>query len=192
MLVVLLEVEMIREQLETVLNELNEVYSLDNSKILVIGCSTSEVIGEHIGTAGTMETAEEIYNTLIAFQHKTGVRLAFQCCEHLNRALVVSEEIAKRNNVEEVCVVPVRRAGGALASIAFNKMVDACMVEKIQADAGVDIGDTFIGMHLKPVAVPFRSTIKKIGQAHVTSAYTRPKLIGGARAIYEHNGDGNA
>lgn len=182
---------MIRDQLETVLNELNKVYQLDDSRILIVGCSTSEVIGEHIGTAGTTNTAEEIFNTLINFQKKVGVQLAFQCCEHLNRALVVTRETAKNNNLEEVCVVPVRKAGGALASIAFNEIPNACIVEKIKADAGIDIGDTFIGMHLNHVVVPFRSTIKSIGHAHVTIAYTRPKLIGGARAVYEHNGDGN-
>lgn len=176
---------MISSQINKVLEDLEKVFPMGNSNILVIGCSTSEVVGEQIGTSGTQEVAQEVFEAFIAFQEKNGVQLAFQCCEHLNRALVVTLKTAKENNLEQVSVVPVRNAGGALASVAFKNLPESIVVESIKADAGIDIGDTFIGMHLKHVAIPVRSNIKEIGKAHVTIAYSRPKLIGGARAIYE-------
>ena len=123
---------------------------------------------------------------LSAFQAKTGVGLAFQCCEHLNRALVLPREIAEERGYDEVSVVPVRKAGGSMATYAYQQIKDPVVVEHIQAEAGIDIGDTFIGMHLKHVAVPIRTSIKEIGYAHVTLAKTRPKLIGGERAVYSN------
>lgn len=175
----------IKEQLNTCLNELNAHFPMSEEHILVIGCSTSEVAGERIGTAGTEEVAEIIFNTIMEFQEQTKVQLAFQCCEHLNRALVVSNQTARENRLTRVTVVPARTAGGALATMAYKNLAEAVIVEMIQTDAGIDIGDTFIGMHLKPVAVPVRSSVKEIGKAHVTMAMTRPKLIGGNRAVYE-------
>jgi uncharacterized protein (TIGR01440 family) len=160
--------------------------NITKDDIVVIGCSTSEVIGEKIGTAGTEEVANMIFHTLTtALKETTGAHLAFQCCEHLNRALVVEKEVAKSNRFEEVTVIPVRQAGGAMATFAYKNMENPVVVEFIKADAGIDIGDTFIGMHLKHVAVPLRSKIKQVGAAHVTMAKTRPKLIGGSRAVYE-------
>jgi uncharacterized protein (TIGR01440 family) len=179
------ETEKYQIDLENILVDLSQRMDFNSSKLLVIGCSTSEVIGKHIGTSGTMEVAEALFSTLKAFSQKTGVQLAFQCCEHLNRALVVTEETALKYGYEQVSVVPVRNAGGALAAAAYNNMSGAVVVEHIKADAGIDIGDTLIGMHIKHVAVPVRSTQKTIGQAHVTMAISRPKLIGGARAVYE-------
>lgn len=111
--------------------------------------------------------------------------MAFQCCEHLNRALVVEKELAIRERLEEVSVVPVPQAGGAMAAFAYRHLQDPTVVEFIKADAGIDIGDTFIGMHLKHVAVPVRVSVKTLGEAHVTLAKTRPKLIGGPRAVYD-------
>ena len=175
----------IKEQLKTILNELNNLFPMNEEHILVIGCSTSEVAGERIGTAGTLEVAEDIFSELMQFQKKTNVQLAVQCCEHLNRALVVTNKTARENRLTKVSVVPARTAGGALATFAYKNLDDAVIVESIQADAGIDIGDTFIGMHLKTVAVPIRCVVKDIGNAHVTMAMTRPKLIGGNRAIYE-------
>ncbi len=171
-------------QLETVLKTLNEAMPLSEEHILIIGTSTSEVIGEHIGSAGTIDVAQVIYTTLKKFQDQTGVQLAFQCCEHLNRAIVVEKALAKDYRLEQVTVVPVRSAGGAMAAYAYQKLSNPVVVESIKADCGIDIGDTFIGMHLKPVVVPVRCEIKEIGHAHVTLARTRPKLIGGERAIY--------
>ncbi|MEA3321268.1 MAG: TIGR01440 family protein [Bacillota bacterium] len=174
-----------KDQLQQLLHDLQDQAGLKKGQILVVGCSTSEVIGEKIGTAGTEGVAETLFAVLTEFREKTGVELAFQCCEHLNRALVVERETALNRGLDEVTVIPVRHAGGAMASYAYHKMNDAVMVEHIKADAGIDIGDTLIGMHLKHVAVPVRSSIKSIGNAHITMAKTRPKLIGGARATYE-------
>jgi uncharacterized protein (TIGR01440 family) len=175
-------------QLSQALTDLQAQASLRSGQVLVIGCSTSEVIGKRIGTAGTEGVAETIYQVLADFRERTGVELAFQCCEHLNRSLVVERATAERLLLDEVTVIPVRQAGGAMASYAYHQLNDAVMVEHIRADAGIDIGDTLIGMHIKHVAVPVRSKVKSIGEAHVTMAKTRPKLIGGARAVYEGKG----
>lgn len=177
--------DLLTQQLRHILEDLSKSVDFNEKKLLVIGCSTSEIAGERIGTAGTMEIASSIFNVLHEFHENTGVQLAFQSCEHLNRALVITSTTAQKYGYEEVSVVPVRNAGGALAATAFDRLEGAVVVETIKADAGIDIGDTFIGMHLKPVAVPVRSTQKNIGHAHVTMAYSRPKLIGGTRAVYE-------
>lgn len=173
------------QELEAILTEFKEQAAFKTGQLLVVGCSTSEVIGERIGTSGTVEVAEMIYRCLKKFQEDTGISLAFQCCEHLNRALVVERAVADARGFDEVSVVPVRKAGGAMATYAFGAMADAVVVEFVKADAGIDIGNTLIGMHLKHVAVPVRVTQKSVGQAHVTLAKVRPKLIGGARAVYE-------
>ncbi|PGS52722.1 TIGR01440 family protein [Bacillus sp. AFS041924] len=183
------ELSLIVQQIKSLLNELNDHVNFTNEHVLVIGCSTSEVSGQRIGTSGTLEVAEVLFNEIKAFQDETGVQLAFQCCEHLNRALVVQRKTAKGLQLDEVTVVPVRTAGGALASYAYRQLEHAVIVEQIKADAGIDIGDTLIGMHLKHVAVPLRTNIKQVGQAHITAAKTRPKLIGGARAVYSIDED---
>nr|WP_304213855.1 TIGR01440 family protein [Fredinandcohnia onubensis] len=176
--------ELWRRQLQTLLSEFAERASLKKGELLVVGCSTSEVIGERIGTAGSEEVAEMIFSELAKLRENVSIELAFQCCEHLNRALVVERETAAHKNYEQVTVVPVRTAGGAMATYAFGHFNDPVVVEFIKAEAGIDIGDTFIGMHLKHVAVPIRSSIKELGGAHVTMAKARPKLIGGERAVY--------
>ncbi|MGV3488733.1 MAG: TIGR01440 family protein [Tuberibacillus sp.] len=178
------ELQKIYNQVTTVLDALNEAMPLCEEHILVVGTSTSEVIGRNIGSAGTVEIAKAIFDALTAFQEKTGVRYAFQCCEHLNRALVVDKQLAKERGLDVVTVMPVRSAGGAMATYAYSQMKNPVVVETIKADCGIDIGDTFIGMHLKPVVVPVRSEVTEIGHAHVTIARTRPKLIGGERAVY--------
>ncbi|HET7580249.1 MAG TPA: TIGR01440 family protein [Bacillales bacterium] len=175
----------IREQVDQVLRDLHEAMSLSSEHLLVIGTSTSEVIGEKIGTSGTAEVANAIFEAARAYQEKTGIQLAFQCCEHLNRALVVEKETAKQRGYEPVSAVPIRSAGGAMATYAYHKMKDPVLVESVRGDAGIDIGDTFIGMHLKSVVVPVRSQTTSVGKAHVTLARTRPKLIGGVRAVYK-------
>jgi uncharacterized protein (TIGR01440 family) len=173
------------EQWKQMLSEFQEQASLKEGQILVIGCSTSEVAGERIGTSGTKEVAKMIFDELQSFSNQHGIHLAFQCCEHLNRALIIKEEIALQRGLEPVTVVPVRKAGGAMATYAFHHLQDTTVVEEIQAEAGIDIGDTFIGMHLKKVAIPLRLSLHSLGHAHVTFARTRPKLIGGPRAVYE-------
>ncbi|WP_170008362.1 TIGR01440 family protein [Bacillus fonticola] len=157
---------------------------LKTGQLLVIGCSTSEVAGERIGTAGTEEIAAALYTPIAQICQQKGVHAAFQCCEHLNRALVVERETMERYTLEEVSVIPVRKAGGAMATYAYTHLKDPVVVERIQAHAGLDVGDTLIGMHLRPVAVPVRMQVNTVGHAHVTFAKTRPKLIGGERAVY--------
>jgi uncharacterized protein (TIGR01440 family) len=174
-----------QEDLKTILREYQSQAQLKPGQLFVVGCSTSEVVGELIGTAGTLEIAKMIFEQLQSFAKDHSLHLAFQCCEHLNRALVVEREVAERYQLEEVTVVPVRKAGGAMATYAFEHFQDPVVVEQIQAHGGIDIGDTLIGMHLKRVAVPVRTSLKQIGHAHVTLAKTRPKLIGGVRAVYE-------
>lgn len=171
-------------QLTQALTEFQEVTHLADGDLFVIGTSTSEVIGKHIGSAGTTEVATELWTALNDFRKKTGVQLAFQCCEHLNRAIVIERSVAKEHRLTPVSAVPVPKAGGSMASFVFKNMDDPVVVEEIAADAGIDIGDTFIGMHLKKVAVPVRTSVKQIGEAHLTLARTRPKLIGGVRAVY--------
>ncbi|MGE7875922.1 TIGR01440 family protein [Peribacillus muralis] len=179
------ELEGWETQIHKLLHEFQEEAALKEKQLLVIGCSTSEVIGKRIGTDGTLDVAGLIFSAVKDFQEKTGVHIAYQCCEHLNRALVLQREAAVQRGYEEVSVIPVRTAGGSMATYAFQQWEDAVVVEHIKAEAGIDIGDTFIGMHLKHVAVPLRSAIKEIGHAHVTMVKTRPKLIGGERAVYQ-------
>ena len=179
-----IHIEEIKTQVTAVLNDLESAFPM-NGRLLVIGCSTSEVIGKRIGTSGTMEVAKATFEALYTFAEQKGAYLAFQGCEHINRALIIERKTAGRYGLDEVSVVPVRHAGGALAAYAFANLEDAVAVEHIKADAGIDIGDTMIGMHLKHVAVPLRSTVREIGKAHVTFAKTRPKLIGGPRAQYD-------
>ncbi|MGD7007118.1 TIGR01440 family protein [Metabacillus sp. 84] len=179
------EVQVWRSELQTILDDLESQITFEKNSLFVIGCSTSEIIGEKIGTSGTFDAAAMIFEELSRFSKKHEIFLAFQCCEHLNRALVVEKTAAEKHGLETVTVIPVRKAGGAMAAHAFKSMANPAVVEHIKADAGLDIGDTFIGMHLKHVAVPVRSTLSQIGHAHVTMAKTRPKLIGGVRAVYE-------
>lgn len=185
-------IEAWEQDLQTILDEFLAQTSLSDKNIIVIGCSTSEVIGKKIGTAGTFDVAEMIFSQLKRVQSQTGVQLAFQCCEHLNRALVVERSTLDSNGLEEVTVVPARTAGGAMATYAYEHFRDPAVVEFLKADAGIDIGDTLIGMHIKHVAVPVRTSVKTVGEAHVTLAKTRPKLIGGARAVYERSVDNNS
>lgn len=161
------------------------VANLRSGQIVVVGCSTSEIAGQKIGSASNVEIAWEVFSGLIGPVSEQGLYLAVQCCEHLNRALVVEEECAERYWLETVAVVPQPKAGGSLATIAMESFSRPAVVEWIAGHGGLDIGDTLIGMHLRPVAVPVRLDIESIGQAHLTLARTRPKLIGGERARYK-------
>lgn len=164
--------------------ELINLAKLEKKDILVVGCSTSEVCGEKIGTSSKPEIAEVVFKGIYDALNKKGIYLAAQCCEHLNRALIVEKEYAKDKNIEIVNVVPMPKAGGSFATIAYSNFKNPVAIEHIKADAGLDIGDTLIGMHLKDVAVPVRLSINKIGDAHLVCARTRPKFIGGQRAQY--------
>ena len=175
----------IDRQVRAAVGELLEVAGLRPGQLLVVGCSTSEVLGEKIGTAGSGEVAAAILGALQQACSTRRIYLAIQCCEHLNRALVVERQVLEQYRLEEVSVVPVSKAGGALAAQAVREFADPVVVEAIEAHAGLDIGATLIGMHLKKVAIPVRLRQKAIGQAPVTAARTRPKLIGGTRAVYD-------
>ena len=166
-------------------SELIEKSGIGSGDIAVIGCSTSEVIGEKIGTSGTLEVAQEIFNGLNAAFSEKGIYIAAQCCEHLNRAIIIEKGKADMLGLEQVCVVPHPRAGGSFATAAWQTMKNPFAVEEIKADAGIDIGTTLIGMHLKRVAVPLRLENNTIGEAKLSAAKTRPRYIGGERAKYE-------
>ncbi|WP_084667223.1 TIGR01440 family protein [Thermanaeromonas toyohensis] len=172
------------EQVAQVTREFLKVAGLKPGQILVVGCSTSEIAGKRIGTASSLEIGEQVVRGLLKATREYQVYLAAQCCEHLNRALVVEAQAAEIYGLEEVTVVPVLKAGGALATATYRALHRPVVVSHIQAHAGMDIGGTLIGMHLKPVAVPVRLEVKTIGAAHLTFARTRPALIGGERAVY--------
>lgn len=174
----------VERQVAVAAAELLEAAQLRAGQVLVVGCSTSEVAGERIGTAGSEAVARAVLEPLWQVTQAHGIYLACQCCEHLNRALVVPAEAAERYGWEPVTVVPVPKAGGAFAARAMRHMPGAAVVEEIQAHAGLDIGSTLIGMHLRRVAVPVRLSLNMIGHARLTAARTRPKLIGGERAVY--------
>ncbi|TXK76002.1 TIGR01440 family protein [Paenibacillus sp. N3.4] len=177
--------QVVAEAVETNMRELIEVGGLRPGNILVIGTSTSEIIGHRIGTSGTLDAAKPIFETALRISREYGLHLAFQCCEHLNRALIIEEELlAYSPLLETVSAIPVPKAGGSMASYAYRHFTKPVVVETIQAHAGIDIGSTLIGMHLRRVAVPVRPPVRMIGHAFVTMAFTRPKLIGGIRAVY--------
>ncbi len=174
----------VRLEAETVLNELLAQAKLKRGDILVIGCSTSEVAGGRIGKDSSSEAAEAIFSTVMPILKEKGIYLAAQCCEHLNRALIVERECMEKYGLDEVCVMPHPHAGGSWATKVWGELEAPVAVESVAAHAGIDIGLTLIGMHLRAVAVPVRVSISKIGNASITCARTRPKLIGGCRAIY--------
>lgn len=153
-------------------------------KLLVVGCSTSEIYGGVIGHASQPNLGEDVAGAILETADKLGFDVAFQCCEHLNRALVMEEKAAEKYGYEIVSAVPHPKAGGSCASAAYRMMKSPVLVETVSADAGLDIGQTLIGMHLKRVAVPVRLSMDKIGSALLAAARTRPALIGGERAKY--------
>ena len=175
--------EKIYAQTKAVIEEICEKANLQKGNIFVVGCSTSEVIGAKIGTNSSPEVAQVLFDALHDYAKEKGIYLAIQCCEHLNRAIVVEKEAVP--NGEIVNVVPQPKAGGSLATAAYNGFTNPVVVEEIKADAGIDIGSTLIGMHLKDVAVPVRLSVKNIGEAHLVCARTRVKFIGGERAVYD-------
>lgn len=154
-------------------------------KLLAVGCSSSEIVGGSIGLDSTYQVGEEVAQAILDKAAEHGFDAAFQCCEHLNRALVMERAAAEKRGYEIVCVVPQPKAGGSLATAAYRRMRDPVVVEKVSADAGVDIGRTLVGMHLRAVAVPVRPEHDRVGEAIVIAARTRPRLIGGERAKYE-------
>lgn len=170
------------------LAELFTLARAEKGSVCVIGCSSSEVCGGIIGKASSPETADAIYKGAAKAADEFGIFLAAQCCEHLNRAIIVEREAVKSaidcGVLSPVNVVPQPKAGGSFASAAYRNFKDPVALESLKCDCGIDIGDTLIGMHLKEVAVPVRLSVREIGSARVTAARTRAKFIGGSRAVY--------
>ena len=175
----------IQKQLKAIVEDVLEQSDLHPGAIFVLGCSTSEVVGGHIGKNSSEEVGSWIIETLLEILSLRNIYLAVQGCEHLNRALVVERELAEKNNLEIVSVIPTLHAGGSCSVAAFQQFKDPVEVEHIQADAGIDIGDTSIGMQVKHVQVPIRTKQRELGSAHVTALKSRPKYIGGPRANYD-------
>ena len=165
--------------------EIIEKAKLEKGNILVVGCSTSEVIGDRIGTNSSPETAEHIFKGIYKACNEKGVYLAAQCCEHLNRAIIIEKQAVPF--AERVNVIPQPKAGGSFATAAYAEFKEPIAIEEVKADAGLDIGFTMIGMHIKKVAVPVRLDNNKVGSAMVLAARSRPKFIGGSRAVYDKN-----
>ena len=176
--------DMITQQARNVVTELLEQANMRPGSLFVVGCSSSEIVGKQIGKGSSMEAAQAVFAGIYPLLQEHGIHLAVQCCEHLNRALILEREAAEQRGYEIVNVMPQPHAGGSFAVTAWNTFQDPVAVEAVRAEAGIDIGGTLIGMHLKAVAVPVRTSEKQIGEAIVLCARTRPKYIGGPRAVY--------
>ena len=179
------EMTIIGEEAYRAARDLLEIAGPEKGDIFVVGCSTSEVAGAGIGTFSSPELAEAVFGGIYQAVQEAGVWLAAQCCEHLNRAIILEKEAAVRYGYEIVNVVPQPKAGGSFATAAYKAFEHPAAVEHIRAHLGMDIGDTLIGMHLRDVAVPVRLRIREIGDARLVCARTRPKFIGGCRAVYD-------
>ena len=177
----------IEQEARQAVNELLAEAKLKKGDVFVVGCSSSEIVGGHIGKDSSLEAARAVYAGIAPVLAENGIWLAAQCCEHLNRALILEEEAARKFGYEEVNVVPQPKAGGSFATAAYHAFAHPTAVEHIKASAGMDIGDTLIGMHLKEVAVPVRIERRQIGAARVICARTRLKFTGGARAVYDES-----
>ena len=176
--------EEIRRQAAQAAEELLEAAKLEEGSLFVVGCSSSEITGGKIGKASSLEAAQAVFDGVYPLLQARGVFLAAQCCEHLNRALVLEAECARKYGYEPVSVRPQAKAGGSFATTAWERFQAPVAVETVRAHAGLDIGGTLIGMHLRPVAVPVRLSLDHVGKAVLLCARTRPKFIGGGRACY--------
>jgi len=179
-----MHIEEIRAAAETATRELLAAASLRRGDIFVVGCSSSEMVGQTIGHGSSLDAARAAFDGIYSVLTEAGIYLAAQCCEHLNRALILEREAAEKYGYEIVSVKPQPKAGGSFATTAYETFRDPVAVEHIRASAGLDIGGTLIGMHLRDVAVPVRLSIDRIGEARLLCARTRPKYIGGSRACY--------
>ncbi len=175
------------EEAKKAAGELLEMANVKKGDIFVVGCSSSEICGDKIGTNSNEDVAKAVFQAIYETVKEKGLFLAAQCCEHLNRALIIEAAAAEKYNLPEVNVIPQKKAGGSFATAAYNAFESPVAVENISAVCGMDIGDTLIGMHLKAVAVPVRVSVKKIGEANLVCAKSRPKFIGGIRAIYDES-----
>lgn len=180
----------IEQQARQATKEIVEASKIKQGQIFVVGCSSSEVLGEKIGTNTSVDVAVALYKGISSVLDEKGIYMAAQCCEHLNRALVIKRQAMEKYDFEQVNAIPQpNHAGGAFATIAYREMPDRVLVEdiKAKAEAGIDIGGTLIGMHIHPVVVPLRISLSKIGAANIICARRRPKYVGGQRAIYDES-----
>lgn len=184
----MIDLQKLTEQSRMAAMEICEASGIRPGQIFVVGCSSSEILGDRIGTATNLDVAEAVFNGIFPVLQERGVYLAGQCCEHLNRALVLQKEVLERYGFEQVNAVPQpNHAGGAFATICYRRLPDPVLTESIcaRASAGIDIGGTMIGMHIQPTVVPLRISLRKIGEAPIICARRRPRYIGGARAVYD-------
>lgn len=175
----------ISEQARQAVFELLDAACMKKGDIFVVGCSSSEIIGQRIGKHSAFDAAKAVFEGIYPLLCERGIYIAAQCCEHLYRAVVVESECAEKYGYDTVCVRPQPKAGGSFATVVYDSLQKPAVLEYVRAHAGIDIGGTLIGMHLRHVAVPVRVSLSKIGQANIVCARTRPKYIGGPRAIYE-------
>lgn len=175
----------IDETLRAAVDALCEAGHLEPGDMIVLGCSTSEVAGGRIGKASVPELGPVIAGAMIKACRAHQLEPAFQCCEHLNRAVAMEQRALRARNLTQVCAVPQPKAGGSVPAAAWKLLDAPALAMRVQAEAGIDIGDTLVGMHLRPVAVPLRIDTRKIGSANLVLAYTRLPYIGGSRAVYE-------
>ncbi len=177
--------EEIKSAAVTAVTELIDIAELRAGDIFVVGCSSSEIVGSIIGKGSVPDAARAVFEGIYPILKAKGIYLAAQCCEHLNRAIITERECAEKYGYEIVCVRPQPKAGGSFATAAYDGFECPVALERVKAHAGIDIGGTLIGMHLREVAVPVRLSVSRIGEAPIICARTRPKYIGGARAVYE-------
>jgi uncharacterized protein (TIGR01440 family) len=184
-----IDINEIKSEIERSVRELIDIAKLEEEDIFVVGCSSSEIAAHMIGTYSSEEIGKVVFTTIKSVCDEKGIFLAAQCCEHLNRAVIVEKKCAQRYGLTRVNVVPVLKAGGSFGTAAYNGFENAYAVESLErkATAGMDIGDTFIGMHMRDVVVPVRVHTDRIGNAHVTFARTRAKFVGGDRAVYNED-----
>ena len=183
----IVEKDMLKKQAYAVINEVIEKASLKEGSLLVIGCSSSEVLGDRMGTNSSVEIAEILYDEISGVLRAKNIDLAVQCCEHLNRAIVIEREVAEARGFEPVNVIPQPKAGGSFATAHYKALKEPMVVENIaaKADAGIDIGGVMVGMHIRPVVVPIKLENRHIGEAIILAGRHRPKFIGGERAVYD-------
>ena len=184
-----LDLDSLEEESYLLCKEFIEKAKLKKGQLFVVGCSTSEVLGEKIGTASSYSTAEALFRGISRAAKEAELYLCTQCCEHLNRAIITERQAALAHGLMpyRVNVIPKEKAGGSFSTVAYESFIEPVALEKLRADGGIDIGDTFIGMHLKEVAVPLRLSKKTLGSAHLTAARVRPKFVGGSRAVYDES-----
>ena len=176
--------EELTAQAKQAVTELLDAAKLKPGKIFVVGCSSSEMVGARIGKGSVPELGEIVAEAMLAACKGHGVHAAFQCCEHLNRGIVVEKAVLKELGLTQVRAIPQPKAGGSVPAAAWKKMEKPALAVSIQADAAIDIGDTLVGMHIRPVAVPLRISTSHVGHANLVMAYSRLPYIGGARAVY--------